>query len=607
MRKLIFILAATLTLPTFAQRPATPTPAELQASAQPSTDGTWWKHAVVYEIYPRSFKDSNGDGIGDLNGITSRLDYLQHLGIDAIWIAPMYPSPQVDFGYDIANYETVDPQYGTLADFDHLLKSAQAHHIRIILDMVLNHTSDKHPWFIESASSRTNPKADWYCWNDGISINSPGVTDYQKRWQQNTAHGIVVPPNNWVSGFGGSAWQWVPARQQFYYHNFYKQQPDLNWRNPAVEKAMFDAMRFWLDRGVAGFRLDAIPSLFEDPQLRNEPIVAPGLNAQGDPNVSGIYTDDLPEVHGVIRRMRAMAASYSGNRVLIGETYLPSTATLDQWYGTSAQPELQLPMDMLLGFNSNEGTPPSAAHFRKYITEAETELNGSQPLFVFDNHDNPRSWDRFGDGIHNQLIARVIATVLYTTRATALTYYGAEIGMATNTPTRVEDVRDPIGITGWPKEKGRDGERTPMQWTPGPQAGFSTNPHTWLPIGSDYKTVNAQTESADPDSLLHWSESLIALRRDNPAMHDGGIVMLDTTNPSVLSYVRTAPPNAHPLIISVNMTAQSQTIHLDLTAAGIKSTHLKMLLTDAASLNTITDATNITLPPYASLVAETQP
>ena len=606
MRKLILILAAALALPTLAQQPATPTPAELQAAAQPSADTTWWKHAVVYEIYPRSFKDSNGDGIGDLNGITSRLDYLQHLGIDAIWIAPMYPSPQVDFGYDISNYEAVDPQYGTLADFDRLLAAANAHHIRIILDMVLNHTSDKHPWFIESASSRTNPKADWYCWNDGVSIDSPGVTDYQKRWQQKTAHGIVVPPNNWISGFGGSAWQWVPARQQFYYHNFYKQQPDLNWRNPAVEKAMFDAMRFWLDRGVAGFRLDAIPNLFEDPQLRNEPIVAPGLNAQGDPNVSGIYTDNLPEVHGVIRRMRTMAAGYPGNRVLIGETYLPSTASLDQWYGTPAQPELQLPMDMLLGFRG-DGTPLSAAHFRKYITEAETELNGSQPLFVFDNHDNTRSWDRFGDGIHNQLIARVIATVLYTTRATAMTYYGAEIGMTTHTPTRVEDVRDPVGVTGWPGEKGRDGERTPMQWTPGPQAGFSTNPHTWLPIGSDYKTVNVQTESADPNSLLHWSEKLIALRRDNPAMHDGGMVMLDTTNPSVLSYARTAPTGAHPLIISVNMTAQPQTIHLDLTTTGIKSTHIKTLLTDAPSLNAITDATNITLPPYASLVAEVQP
>jgi alpha-glucosidase len=625
MRNLTLILAAAISLPTFAQSPASftpPTPAQTTAAATPSTDTTWWKHAVFYEIYPRSFQDTNGDGIGDLNGITARLGYLQHLGVDAIWIAPMYPSPQVDFGYDISNYTSVDPQYGTLADFDHLLAAAKAHHIRILLDMVLNHTSDKHPWFIESASSRTNPKADWYCWNDGISIDAPGVTAYQKRWQQKTAHGIVVPPNNWISQFGGSAWQWVPARQQFYYHEFYRQQPDLNWRNPAVEKAMFDAMRFWLDRGVAGFRLDAITTLFEDPKLRDEPIYAPGLNAQGDPKVSDIYTNNLPEVHDVIRRMRQMTDSYSpdtypGQRVLIGETYLPNTAELNQWYGTAAHPELELPMDMLLGFHTEgpgargQNTSLDVAHFRHTITEAETELNGHQPLFVFDNHDNPRSWDRFTtpDETFEQkeLIARLIATVLYTTHATALTYYGAAIGMTTHTPTRRADVRDPIGITGWPKQKGRDGERTPMQWTPGPQAGFSTNPQTWLPVGADYKTVNVQTESSDPNSLLRWNETLIAIRRGNLTMRDGGIVMLDNTNPSVLSYVRTALPNSRPLLISLNMTAQTQTIHLNLTAAGIQSTHIKTLLADATTLNTATTTNTITLPPFTSLIAEIEP
>ena len=295
-------------------------PAPAQASPDP-----WWKHAVVYEIYPRSFQDSNGDGIGDLNGITSRMSYLQDLGVDAIWIAPMYPSPQVDFGYDISNYQAVDPQYGTLADMDKLIAQGRQHHVRVLLDMVLNHTSDKHQWFIDSASSRTNPKHDWYVWNDGISADGPAVTAYQKRYE----HEGKVPPNNWISGFGGSAWEWVPAVHQFYYHEFYKQQPDLNWRNPAVEKAAFDAMRFWLDRGVAGFRLDAIPTLFEDPQLRDNPVTG-GLNAQGDPNVGDIYTNNLPEVHDVIRRMRAMVAKYPGDRVLIGETYLPNTARIGQ-------------------------------------------------------------------------------------------------------------------------------------------------------------------------------------------------------------------------------------------------------------------------------------
>ncbi|MGI4827132.1 MAG: alpha-amylase family glycosyl hydrolase, partial [Janthinobacterium lividum] len=325
-----------------AQATAASAEAGLAAAAKPSSDPTWWKHAVVYEIYPRSFQDSNGDGVGDLNGITQRLGYLQDLGVDAIWIAPMYPSPQVDFGYDISDYENVDSQYGTLADFDRLQAEAKKHNIRICLDMVLNHTSDKDKWFLESASSRNNAKADWYVWNSGIPAETAGVTAYQKRYEHDGPDGKVVPPNNWVSGFGGSAWEWVPARQQFYYHEFYKQQPDLNWRNPAVEAAMFAVMRFWLDRGVAGFRLDAIPALFEDPQLRNNPETG-GINAQGDPNVGDTYTNNLPEVHGVIRRMRAMVAKYPGDRVLIGETYLPQTAELDTWYGGTAHDELQLP------------------------------------------------------------------------------------------------------------------------------------------------------------------------------------------------------------------------------------------------------------------------
>jgi alpha-glucosidase len=371
----------------------------------------WWKHAVVYEIYPRSYQDSNGDGIGDLNGITSRMDYLQKLGVDAIWIAPMYPSPQVDFGYDISNYESVDPQYGTLADMDRLIAEGGKHHVRVLLDMVLNHTSDKHQWFIEAASSRTNPKHDWYVWNDGKPANAAGVTAYQKRFE----HDGRVPPNNWVSLFGGSAWEWVPAVHQFYYHKFYKQQPDLNWDNPAVEKAAFDAMRFWLDRGVAGFRLDAITTLFEDPQLRDERELG-GLNAQGDPNLGDERTSNLSKVHDVIRRMRAMASAYPDNRVLIGETYLPNTAELDNWYGGEAHNELQLPMDMLVGFHGDHDKL-DAPSLRAHLDEVETQVHGSQPLIVFNNHDNVRSTDRYGDGVHNARIDKVLASILLTSLA----------------------------------------------------------------------------------------------------------------------------------------------------------------------------------------------
>jgi alpha-glucosidase len=563
--------------------------AVVASGSVPSTDNTWWKHAVIYEIYPRSFQDSNGDGIGDLNGITERLDYLQALGVDAIWISPMYPSPQVDFGYDISDYENVDPQYGTLKDFDRLVEEAKKRNIRVILDMVLNHTSDKHKWFIESESSRTNAKRNWYVWNDG----KPGP------------NGKPVPPNNWESLFGGSAWEYMPQTKSFYYHKFYKQQPDLNWSNPAVEKAMFGSMQFWLNRGVAGYRLDAIPTLFEDKELRDEPATG-GTNAYGDPNLNHIYTDNLPAVHEVIRRMRAMVAkypdaTYPGDRVLIGETYLPNTAELDKWYGGAKKDELQLPMDMIVGFSNKL----DANNFRARISEVETQVHGSQPLLVFDNHDNIRSWERYGDGVHNVAISKLLATMLFTTRATALMYYGEELGMVTSTPTRVEDVRDPIGRTGWPKEKGRDGERTPMQWDARAQAGFSTNAKTWLPVASNYKTVNVQTELAEPNSLLNWYKKLIAMRREMAALRDGGMVMVDGTNPSVLSYVRTGPAGGHAVVVALNMTGQPQKIALDLKEAGIQQTAVKTLLTNESSLTGAT-STSITLPPFASWIGEVQ-
>jgi alpha-glucosidase len=575
-------LASTTPIATAAQAPAaSPAVAASHAAAATLAPATkWWQNAVIYEIYPRSFQDSNGDGIGDLNGIAQRLDYLQSLGVDAIWIGPMYPSPQVDFGYDVSDYENVDPQYGTLADFDHLLATARKHNIRIILDMVLNHTSDQHAWFKGAAASRNDPKHDWYVWNDGAQ----------------DAAGTPRPPNNWVSLFGGSAWQWVPAVQQFYYHEFYRAQPDLNWRNPQVEHAMFDTIRFWLDRGVAGFRLDAITTLFEDPQLRNEP-EQPGITPQGDPIVSRIYTDNLPEVHGVIRRMRKMVDSYPADRILIGETYLPNTAELDRWYGGEQHDELHLPMDMLVGFINKL----DAATFRSRLLEVQTQVHGSQPLLVFDNHDNTRSWERYGDGVHNTEIAKIVAAVLLTSRATALLYQGEEIGQLTTVPTRVEDVKDPIGITGWPKEKGRDGERTPMQWdASSSQAGFSTNPHTWLPVSASYETLNVKSELADPKSLLNWHRKLIEIRRKQPALA-GPMIMLDAQNPNVLSYARVAT-DGKAILVSLNMSGTPQTVSLDIKSAGIRQSALTTLLASPASMKKPTSVGKIMLPPFAAWV-----
>jgi alpha-glucosidase len=535
----------------------------------------WWKHAVIYEIYPRSFQDSNGDGMGDLNGITQRLDYLKDLGVDAIWIAPIYPSPQIDFGYDISDYQDIDKQYGTLADFDHLLAEANKRNIRIVMDAVMNHTSDKHPWFIESASSRTNPKSDWYIWHDG---KGPGK-----------------PPNNWLSTFGHSAWQFTPARDQYYYHYFYIQQPDLNWRNPAVEKGMFDMLRFWLDRGVAGFRLDAVPTLFEDPSLQNEEVLG-GTNKFGDPNEMTTLQENLPEVHGVIKRMRSMVNTFPGNRVLIGETYLPNVEELDKWYGGAKHDELQLPMDMQVGFEPKL----DPKEFRQRINDAETKINGNQPLFVFDNHDNPRIDARYGDGVHDKAINKMLATILFTTRSTALMYYGDEIEMPTTEPTSKDQVKDPIGITGWPKEKGRDGERTPMQWNTSVSAGFSTNPHTWLPVAPDYKRVNVEVESKQPDSVFNWYKNLIALRRNNPALHDGTMKMLDIGNEQVLAWTRTAP-TGEVVVVACSFSPTPQVVSLESAlGAGKTAAILAVNGTQATSVS----LKAISLSPYGSIIAQ---
>jgi alpha-glucosidase len=558
----------------FAQAPA-------EAAKTVPNDGPWWKHALIYEIYPRSFQDSNGDGIGDLNGITQRLDYLQSLGINAIWLSPIYPSPQVDFGYDISDYENIDPQYGTLADFDRLVAEAGKRNMRIIMDMVMNHTSDKHAWFVESASSKTNPKRDWYVWRDGKAGGTPPNN----------------PPNNWTSVFGHSSWQYDPKTNQYYYHRFYIQQPDLNWRNPEVEKAMFASVKFWLDRGVAGFRLDAIPTLFEDPKLRDAKTL-PGTNAFGDQNQESTLYDNLPEVHDVMRRLRAVVDKYPGNRVLIGETYLPNVQELDKWYGGSKHNELELPMDMQVGFTNKL----DANLFRQRIADAEDRINGNQPLFVFDNHDNTRSWNRYGDGVHDEAIAKLIAALLLTSRSTALMYYGEEIGMVTTPPARKEDVKDPIGITGWPKEKGRDGERTPMQWDNSKNAGFSSAETTWLPVAPDYMTKNVKAEESEPESLLNWYKKLIELRRDDSALRDGQQVMLDETNGSVLSYVRKGVGGDPAIVVALNCTDKPQTITLDPGTAHVSGAAVTTVLTSDRSLEQTVSLKNITLPPYATWV-----
>jgi alpha-glucosidase len=542
----------------------------------------WWKHAVIYEIYPRSFQDSNGDGIGDLNGITQRLDYLQQLGVDAIWLTPIYPSPQADFGYDISDYTAIDPQYGTMADFDRLMREAGQRHIRVLMDLVLNHTSDRHPWFIESAGSRDNPKRDWYIWRDG----------------RTGADGQPGPPNNWVNRIGQSAWLFDPRTGQYVYHYYAPEQPDLNWRNPKVEAAMFAAAKFWWDCGVDGFRLDAINTLFEDPGLRDEPRT-PGTSEYGEPSLSQVYQRNLPETHGVLRDLRRLSDSYPGQRLLVGEIYTQSTAELATWYGTRHD-ELQLPMDTDVGFVNKL----DAATFRRLLDEAEHTLGiGNTPLLVFDNHDRPRSWDRYGDGVHNVAIAKMLAAILLASNSASLIYQGEELGMETVTPTRKEDVRDPRGLAGWPTEKGRDGERTPMQWDTSRNSGFSSAAETWLPMESSYPAKNVAVESKDAQSLWSWYSRLIELKKDTPALLTGRSLFFNYDAQNTLVWMR--QPEAGPAILVVcNMSANPVNLDLRKDLAGIvkAGSLFRPLMTSDGQTPTLMSP--LTVAPFETIVAE---
>jgi alpha-glucosidase len=497
----------------------------------------WWQHAVFYEIYPRSFADSNNDGIGDLNGITAKLDYLKDLGIDAIWISPCFPSPQVDFGYDVSDYDNIDPMYGTLADFDKLASEAKKRGIHIILDFVVNHSSDQHKWFLDSKSSRTAVHRDWYIWRDG------------KGGQ---------PPNNWTSEFGGSAWTLDPTTNQYYYHYFYAAQPDLNWRNPAVKDAMFDVTRFWYKRGVSGFRLDAVDTLYEDPDLKDNP-GAEGKNAFGDLNQQRIYNTKLPELHDALRGLRKIADEY--NAVLIGETWTHDIAELNRYYGEGNN-EIQLPMDFLF----TKVDKLSADEFRKQI--AAVNSASGWPTFVISNHDIVRSYERYGDGVHNDQIAKLMAGLYLTLRGTPILYYGEEIGMKTTPPTRKEEVQDPEGRTGWPKEKGRDGERTPMQWDESKNAGFS-DAKPWLPVPPSSKTHNVADELKDTDSILSFYKSVLNLRHTNKALLDGSYVPLNENDKNVLTYLRVYKDET--VLVALNMTGVVRTANVQLNKNGFKS------------------------------------
>jgi alpha-glucosidase len=498
----------------------------------------WWQRGVIYQVYPRSFQDSNGDGIGDLNGIAGRLDHLVGLGVEAIWISPIFLSPMADFGYDVADHRAVDPIFGSLADFDRLLAAAHAKGLRIILDFVPNHTSDQHPWFVESRSSRKNAKRDWYVWR--------------------APRGDGGPPTNWLSEFGGPAWTLDAVSGEYYYHAYLKEQPDLNWRTPAVRAAMLDVLRFWFRRGVDGFRVDAIHQLIEDDRLRDNPPDAnwrPGMSPAR--RLLRAYTMDQPEVHEAIAAMRQVADSF-GDKVMIGEAYLPIDRLM-AYYGVDLT-GFQLPFNFHL--MSTPWTPTAVAALIQAYERALPK--GGWPNWVLGNHDRSRVASRLGCEQ-----ARVAAMLLLTLRGTPTIYQGEEIGM-TDVAISPEQVVDP-----WEKNVpglglGRDPVRTPLPWDASPKGGF-TSGEPWLPLGPEHDRVNVASEARDPQSMLSLYRALLALRRREEALVTGQWEPV-AAGEQVLLYERRRGSRA--VGVALNMTAKASEASIAGPATVLLSTHL---------------------------------
>jgi glycosidase len=516
----------------------------------------WWQTGVIYQIYPRSFKDSTGNGVGDLRGVIQKLGYLSEtLGVDAIWLSPFYPSPMADFGYDVADYTDVDPLFGDLATFDELVGKVHARDLKIIIDLVPNHSSDQHPWFQESRSSRDNPKRDWYVWADPQPDGSP--------------------PNNWLSVFGGSAWEWDELTGQYYLHSFLKEQPDLNWRNPEVKEAMFDMVRFWLERGVDGFRVDVAHYIMKDPQLRDNP-PAPG-GARSIHRPLGDYDSQFhirdkghPDVHDVYRGFRQVLDNYSGERprVSIGEIHIFDWNEWASYYGENLD-ELHMPFNFAL-----LNVEWEAGEVRKAVDSLGAALPaGAWPNYVLGNHDESRLASRYG-----RAKARVAAMLLLTLRGTPTLYYGDEIGM-TDVPVPSDRRQDPWRIEG-SMEMGRDPCRTPMQWDAAPNAAFSPpgTAELWLPLADDFEIVNVERQLDDSNSILNLYRQLLAYRKARPALQRGSYRGLDDASSEIpeACYVFLRETGEDQILVALNFSDQEQHLAVQSLEGAViaVSTHL---------------------------------
>jgi len=545
-----------------------------EQKAVPATpvDKDWWRGAVIYQIYPRSFQDHNGDGVGDLVGITQRLDYVADLGVDAIWLSPFFTSPMKDFGYDVSNYRDVDPVFGTLGDFDRLIEKAHALGLKVIIDQVISHSSDKHPWFQESRSSRTNERHDWYVWADP---NPDGT-----------------PPNNWLSIFGGSAWTWDSRRMQYYMHNFLVSQPDLNFHNPAVQDAVLSDMRFWLERGVDGFRLDTVNFYFCSLGLESNPVVRPeDFNASTAPAVNPynfqehVYDKSRPENLEFLKRLRALMDEYPG-RTTVGEIgdSQHQIEVMAQYTSGTDKLHMAYTFDYL-------GGAFDAGHFRKAIDLTEKDAPEGWICLAFSNHDVVRHVSRWSTRANQDAFARLTANMLLTMRGSVCLYQGEELGL-TEAELSFEDLVDPYGIEFWPEFKGRDGCRTPMVWQANaPMGGFTTAPRSWLPVPADHLLKAPDVQEQQNDSLLHHYRAMLHFRKQHPALVSGAITTLDAPE-GVLLFTR--QEGEEELLCAYNMTESEITVPLPagLTVRGVDA---------PGSVDEPIDGT-LTLPPFASFI-----
>ncbi|MBU1662229.1 MAG: alpha-glucosidase [Chloroflexi bacterium] len=564
------------------------------------TNLKWWQKAVFYQIYPRSFADGNGDGIGDIQGMIERLDYLKNLGIDALWLSPHYPSPYADCGYDVADYTDVAPEYGTLDEFKRFLNEAHQRDIRIILDMVLNHSSDEHSWFLESRSSRDNPKRDWYVWLDGVNGGSP---------------------NNWCSAFGGSAWEYDSTTDQYYYHFFLTEQPDLNWHNPEVKQAMWDAIRFWLDMGVDGFRLDAIGTIFEDPAMPDHTSEMSQIElyiafrtarnaeerAKFMPHWEAMYQYQVeqPGMHALMQELRTVINEYD-DRLLVGES------DMIEYYGDGSN-ELHLAFNFPLMHTGGRFTP---AWIRSNQQERLSTLPpGAWPCNTLNNHDSSRVYNQFGDGHHDAALARLSLALMLTLRGTPFLYNGEEIGM---TDLLLEDISQfydtpaiwmynlAVNEMGLPEaevfplvaQASRDRCRTPMQWANAPNGGFSPEGvDTWLPANPNYaEGVNVAEQLDDPDSLLNFYKNMILMRKRTPALIAGDYEPLHQDAEEYLAFTRSSEEQR--CLVVLNYSDQSQNLSFDLgTSAG------NLVFSNQTRDDTI-DLTQFEVAPFEIVIAE---